>query len=183
VSTAHGSLIKLYEYGWDGGKSNIVFSGGGLRQRLDQALPSLALPVRVYECRPDFKGGVGSFATNLTGLAVRLERDRAEKLEEGCPATHLIDIEGQEIRVSVFVFKAGVDVAEYRTAKNAVTFIVNGQTHATVSSDFFGRKSVNLGYLDGSMMVLLDCTNLALRDEAWVAASDSSSWLSVPLHA
>ncbi len=25
--------------------------------------------------------------------------------------------------------------------------------------------------------------NAALRDEAWVVASDSSSWLSIPLHA
>src|SRR5664280_2062418 len=34
VSADHGTLVKLYEYTWDGGKSNIVMSGGGLRQRL-----------------------------------------------------------------------------------------------------------------------------------------------------
>lgn len=163
TAASHGTLIKLYEYSWDGGKSNIVMSGGGLRQRLEQSLPQLALPVRVFECRDGYSGHAGSFSTNLTGLAVRLERNKAEKLEPGSPATHLMDIDGQEIRVAVYVFKSNVDVAEYRTAKNGITFIVNGQTHATVSSDFFARSSVGLGYLSESMMVLLDCTGLDQR--------------------
>lgn len=163
IPALHGTLIKLYEYTWDGGKSNIVMSGGGLRQRLEQSLPQLALPVRVFECRSGYSGHAGSFSTNLMGLAVRLERNKAEKLEVGSPATHLMDIEGQEIRVSVFVFKRDVDVSEYRTPKNGITFIVNGQTHATVSADFFGRSTVGLGYLSGSMMVLLDCTGLDQR--------------------
>ena len=30
---------------------------------------------------------------------------------------------------------------------------------------------------------LAEGDKLALRDEAWVVASDSSSWLSIPLHA
>ena len=28
--STHGSLVKLYEYDWQGGRSNIVMSGGGL---------------------------------------------------------------------------------------------------------------------------------------------------------
>ena len=71
--STHGSLVKLYEYSWKGSKSNIVSSGDGLLRRLDQALPELALPIRLYECRPGYRGHAGSFATNLTGLSVRLE--------------------------------------------------------------------------------------------------------------
>ena len=52
----YGSLVKLYEYTWQGTKSNIVQSGDGLLRRLDIGLPELALPVRVFECRPGYSG-------------------------------------------------------------------------------------------------------------------------------
>jgi hypothetical protein len=81
----YGSLVKLYEYEWQGTKSNIVSSGGGLLRRLDSGLPELALPVRVFECRPGYKGHGGSFATNVLGLAARMEKDKAANLEPTFP--------------------------------------------------------------------------------------------------
>lgn len=174
-SAKHGSLIKLFEYKWKGSRSNIVSSGDGLLRRLDQALPELALPIRLYECRPSYRGHVGSFSNNLTGLSVRLEQDRADNLDDSIenPRRSNIDIEGQRIRVRVFVFKKG-KAENYRTRRNAILMVVNGQTHATKSEDFFTRKSVKLGYLADSLLVILDCSDLAgiTRDELFMNSRD-----------
>lgn len=171
----HGSLVKLYEYKWKGSKSNIVSSGDGLLRRLDQALPELALPIRLYECRPAYRGHTGSFSNNLTGLSVRLEQDRADNLDDSLenPRRSNIDIEGQRIRVRVFVFKKG-KAENYRTRRNAILMVVNGQTHATKSEDFFTRKSVKLGYLADSLLVILDCSDLSgiTRDELFMNSRD-----------
>lgn len=155
---AHGALVKLYEYTWSGTKSNVIWSGGGLLRRLDQALPELALPVRLYECRA-YKGHAGSFETNVLGLTARLERDRAEKLEPGFPVTSVIDLDGAKVRTQVFAFKKD-QAADYRTHKNAVIFAVNGQTHATQTADFFRRKSVKKSYLADSLLVSVDCSSI-----------------------
>ena len=173
--SAHGSLVKLYEYKWKGSKSNVVSSGDGLLRRLDQALPELALPVRLYECRSGYRGHIGSFATNLTGLSVRLESNRAEKLDASIenPRPSAIDIDGQRIRVRVFIFKKG-QADEYRTRRNAILMVVSGQTHASVSQDFFFRKTVRLGYLAESLLVVLDCSDLSAftRDELFMNSRD-----------
>jgi len=171
----HGSLVKLYEYKWKGSKSNIVSSGDGLLRRLDQSLPELALPIRLYECRPSYRGHAGSFSTNLTGLSVRLELDRNKSLDTTIenPRRSTIDIDGQRIRARVFVFKKG-QADEYRTRKNALLMVVNGQTHATRSQDFFNQKSVRLGYLADSLLVVLDCSDLngLTRDEVFMNSRD-----------
>ena len=49
-----GSAIKLYEYDMKGFRSHVLMKGG-LLSRLELLLPSIALPVRVHECR-DYKG-------------------------------------------------------------------------------------------------------------------------------
>lgn len=159
----HGSLVKLYEYSWQGVKSNIVYSGGGLLRRLDVALPELALPVRLFECR-EYQGGTGSFATNALGLVARLNKDRAENLEPESPVTAVISLSGRRLPVRVFVFKSKDKAEDYRTHPYGVVFAVNGQMHASMSVDFFSRRAVNLGYLSDSLMVVVDCSDLAEAD-------------------
>ena len=171
----YGSLVKLYEYKWKGSQSTILRTRGGLLQRLDQALPELALPIRLYECR-DYGGHTGSFSNNLTGLSVRLEQDRAENLDDGIenPRRSAIDINGQRIRVRVFVFKDKDRAKDYRRDRNAILMVVNGQTHATFPKDFFTRKNVRLGYLADSLLVVLDCSDLSgvTRDELFMNSRD-----------
>ncbi len=156
---SHGALVKMYEYKWQGTKSNIIQSRDGLLRRLDQGLPELALPVRVFECRPGYKGGPGSFATNVLGLSARLERDRADKLEEGFPRGSVIDIDGKKVRAKVFALKKDV-APEYRTARNGVIFSINGQAHASLPIDFFRRQNVGMSYLADSLLVTVDCTGI-----------------------
>ena len=170
----YGSLVKLYEYKWKGSKSNIITSGDGLLRRLDQALPELALPIRLYECR-DYEGHTGSYSNNLTGLTVRLDLDRADNLDGNIenPRRSSIDIDGQRIKVRVFIFKKG-RAKNYRRDRSAIIMVVNGQTHATFSKDFFTRKSVKLGYLADEMLVVLDCSDLSgmTRDDLFMNSRD-----------
>lgn len=153
----YGSLVKLYEYEWSGTKSNIVSSGGGLLRRIDSGLPELALPIRVFECRPGYSGHSGSFATNVLGLAARVSRDRADKLEDGFPVGSLLNIAGSTVKVQIFAFKPG-EARNYRTARQGIIFSLNGQSHATFPIDFFRRKSVGMSYLADSLFVLIDCS-------------------------
>jgi hypothetical protein len=169
----YGSLVKLYEYEWQGTRSNIVQSGGGLLRRLDFGLPELALPVRVFECRLPYKGHPGSFATNALGLAARLERDKADNLEPGFPVGSVIDLDGRAVRARVFALKKD-KASEYRAPKQGIVFAVNGQSHATLPIDFFRRKAVGMGYLADSLLVMVDCTNVEgeMREDLFMNSRD-----------
>lgn len=154
----YGSMIKLYEYTWQGTKSNIVWSGDGLLRRIDIGLPELALPVRVFECRKDYGGGAGSFATNALGLVARLDRDREGNLEGEKPIGGVIALDdGKQIRLRVYAFKPD-KAKQYRNVKHGVVFGVNGQMHAAYHSDLFKRQKVGLSYLADSLLVFADCT-------------------------
>ena len=65
-SALHGSLIKLYEYEWQGVRSISCNPGVAYCEGSTSLLPELALPVRLFECR-SYNGGVGSFSTNALG--------------------------------------------------------------------------------------------------------------------
>lgn len=169
----HGALVKLYEYKWQGTKTNIIQARDGLLRRLDQGLPELALPVRVFECRPTYKGHSGSFATNVLGLAARLQRDKKDKLEEGFPRPTVIDIDGKKVRAQVYAFKKDA-AGEYRTWRNGVIFAINGQAHASMPIDFFRRKNVGMAYLADSLLVMVDCTDIdgEVREDLFMNSRD-----------
>jgi hypothetical protein len=171
-TSTHGSLVKLYEYAWQGTNSNIVQSGGGLLRRLDLALPELALPVRLFECRP-YGGGTASFSTNALGLVSRLERDRASNLEDGFPVGGSITLSGHQIPIRIYAFKAG-RADEYRLRSHGAIFTVNGQMHAAFPIDFFRRKAVNLSYVADSILVVLDCSgiNEQMREDLFMNSRD-----------
>ncbi|MCQ3805595.1 MAG: hypothetical protein KTV45_16175 [Acidimicrobiia bacterium] len=168
----HGSLIKLYEYGLDGNRSNIVFTGGGLLQRVDFGMPQLALPIRLYECRGIYKGHSGSFATNVLGVGARLDRDRRNKLEDRFPIHEVLKLENRELRVRIYALKGSAK--EYRSGRDAIVFTINGQAHATKPKDFFTRKAVGLSQLSDSLMVVVDCSNIEgqLREDLFMNSRD-----------
>ncbi len=170
-SATHGSLVKLYEYNLSN-KSNIVLSGGGLLQRIDFSLPDLALPIRLYECRPGFRGKPGSFATNVMGIAARLERDRMNNLEDGFPLGAVFRIHQCEVRVKVHALKE--TAKNYRSGKNAIAFTINGQTHATKDTHFFRKQSVGMGQLEDSLIVIIDCSDIEgqLREDMFLNSRD-----------
>jgi hypothetical protein len=147
-----GTYIKLYEYQMTGLKTNVKFD---LYYRLSLLMPSIALPIRLYERRKDFKGHTQEIT--LSGLTVRLEEDKRENLEGGFPTSSTLVVQGQKMKISIFAFKRGH--TEKYTKSEGIIFIVNGQTHGYLSKSFFSRQYVRMGYLADSLLVLVDCTD------------------------
>lgn len=154
-----GTVIKLYEYNATGFRT-MMFRKDGLLSRLDILLPEVALPIRLHECR-DYKGHPGSFETTLTGLTVRLEDNKAENLEEGFPTTCQFMARGEPMDAKIYAFRKGK--AETYRKNEGIIFTVNGQTHAHLPLSFFSRKSVGMGRLDDSILVIVDCSSLSGR--------------------
>ena len=152
-----GTFIKLYEYNIGPGlRTNILFD---LYNRLSLLMPSLGLPIRLYERRSGYTGH--TFETTLSGLTVRLEEDKRENLEDGFPTSATITINGQNLKVLMFAFKRK---QKEKYAKNeGVVFSINGQTHGFLTNSFFTRNSVQLGYIADSVLVLIDCSEIAGR--------------------
>ncbi len=157
-----GTLIKLYEYSAAGYSNTHILRKDGLLSRIDLLLSDPALPIRLHECRPAFKGHEGSFETTLTGLAVRLEDDKAENLEEGFPASCPLSVEGESMIATIYAFKKGK--AETYRRNEGIVFTVNGQTHGHLTKEFFNRKNAGrLNYIADSILVTIDCGNISGR--------------------
>jgi len=157
---AWGTLIKLYEYDATGFRSH-MFRRDGFQRRADLLLPDVALPIRFHECRPYSGKEAGSFETTLTGLSVRLADDRGKNLETGFPTSSVIRVQGEEMTAVVYAFNR--DRAETYRKNEGVIFVMNGQTHGSLSLDFFRRKKVGLSYLADSILLVVDCSDLSGR--------------------
>ncbi len=155
-----GTLIKLYEYQMKGFRSHIIHARQGLLRRIDLLLPEVALPIRLYECRP-YKGESGSFENNATGVGVRLDDDRSVNLEADFPVSAVISALGESMRVTIYAFKRG-KAEDYRL-NQGVIFAINGQSHGHLPVDFFRRKSVGMSYLTDSLFVIVDCSDIGSR--------------------
>jgi len=157
-----GTLLKLYEYQLPPGKRSHILMRDGLLRRLDVLLPGVALPVRLHECRK-FKGKKGSFATNLSGITVRLEDDRADALEaeQGFPDSFSMRVAGEPLFGSIYAFKRG-KAKQYLNGEGII-FVIHGQTHGRFTRDFFKRDSVRMSYLSDSLLMVVDCSDFSTR--------------------
>lgn len=157
-SSEWGTLIKLYEYDIRNA-SNILLSDG-LLHNVDLLMPETALPIRFYECRSYGGREGGSYETNMNGLRVRLEDDRANNLEFKDSSQIVVD--GEKMDLTIYAFKKGKAKA-YHT-NEGILFTVNGQTHGHLDSRFFSRNKVGLDYIKDSILVIVDCSQLSRRD-------------------
>jgi len=153
---AYGSFVKLYDYRFKG-QSHILRRDGLLRQ-VDARLPSPALPFMMHECR-EYGGKEGSYSNPATGLLVRLSDDKVDNLDPAFPKYDLMSVNGQTFTVSLFGFKQG-SASAYLNKSEGVIFMVNGQSHGTLTSRFFTTTKVNLDYIADSLLVCLDCSAL-----------------------
>lgn len=147
----HGTYIKLYEYNMSGLKTNITLDP---YNRLSALLPTLALPIRLYERRGHYSAH--SAETTMSGLAVRLEEDKRSNTEAGFPCGAEISVEGERIHLRIVAFKK--DAGKSYVKDEGILFVVNGQTQGHLPKAFFRREAVGLGYLADSILVLADCT-------------------------
>ena len=152
-----GSYVKLYEYQLKPAlKTNIKFD---LYYKLSLLLPSIALPITLYERRKGYRAD--SYHSVMSGLNVRLDEDKRDNLEPGFPNSSEIQIQNEKIKVSIYVFKK--DQSEKYTNGEGVIFSINGQTHGTLPTTFFERKSVGMSYLSDSILIMADCSGFSGR--------------------
>ena len=156
-----GTAIKLYEYETNVGQSNVLMKDG-LLYALERLLPEIALPCRLHECR-GYKGEKErSFETPVAGLVVRLEDGKGNNLESDFPVTFAMNAEGMQFTGRIYAFLE--DRAETYLRDEGVIFTLNGQAHGYLPKTLFARpKAVGLTRLKDSLLVLLDCSSLSVR--------------------
>jgi hypothetical protein len=121
----HGTLIKMYDY--KAPRSNIC---GELFRKLEEYLLRPMLPLRIIECRSEYKA-------NVMGVTVwdRFSAWAARgKLEEGYEEGASIQIKlstGETVPAEVRVFKAESGAAEDADhPQTGLRALINGQSHA-----------------------------------------------------
>ena len=163
----HGTCIKLWNYKLPGRLKSLATLD--FRYALERSLQEPALPVRLYERRPGYSAH--SYETSVSGLAVVLENaidDKEPGFDGGAPLT----IGGLgEVGLELTVIRQGADKKRYPAG---VFMNVNGQTHGQLGTDFFKRRELKLDYIADSLIVRVDCTNLApaVREDLFMPSRD-----------
>ncbi len=172
VDLQYGTCIKLYNYRWRA-KSLATLEG---RYELERFLQMSCLPFRLTETRDGFRGNY--FSTTVTGgwtsATTETEEGERKKLEEGFPAYADLNLEGiGKLPYQIAVFKP---VRDDKRVPFGVSFVVNGQVHGALPSDFVSRR-LRFEYLIGKrgpLLVLVDCTamNEHVREDFFMASRD-----------
>lgn len=151
---ASGTLIKMYDF--KAPRSNVC---GELFKKLQEYLLRPALPLRIIECRAEYKA-------NVMGVTVwdRLGAWGSDKLEKGFEDGASISIKldtGEVIPAEVRVFKHVKGASdEEDQPQTGLRALINGQSHAKRDAAFFRTKAVDKEHIAGSMLVTLDCSAL-----------------------
>jgi hypothetical protein len=171
-----GTLIKMYDY--KAPRSNVC---GELFKKLEEYLLRPALPLRIIECRPEYKA-------NAMGVTVwdRLTAWGKDKLEPGFEDGASIQIKlstGETIPAEVRVFKPlkGSDGEEQDHPQTGLRALINGQSHARRDAQFFKTKAVDKEHIAGSMLVTLDCTELGQSSRNALFMSNRETFREDPL--
>lgn len=170
-----GSVIKLYEYELRKGTRSHALMKDGLLFRLELLLPGIALPVRVHECRQYRGEAARSFANTLVGFTSRLESNRGENLEPGYPKSAPLTVRGHKMVAQIYAFR-DKKADSYRD-NEGIIFMMNGQTHGHIPKTFFQRTGVKMGRIASSLIVVVDCSELAVdaREDLFMNSRDRLS--------
>jgi hypothetical protein len=171
-----GTLVKMYDY--KAPRSNVC---GELFKKVAEYLLRPPLPLRIIECRPEYKA-------NVMGVSVwnRFERWKSKgKLEEGFEEGASISIKlttGETIPAEVRVFKLETGTLEEQDqAQMGLRALINGQCHASRDAQFFKTKAVNKEHIAGSMLVTLDCSELGQDSRNALFMSNRETFREDPL--
>ena len=163
-----GTVLKLYEYQIkDRTNATLDFF-----RSLSLKLWDVAVPFRVTETR-----GYDAHTPSATfsGMNIRLDEDRAEVLEDGFPCSFALNIPGVgEMEGRICLFKPDAEVSRWVTAREAVVYTLNGQSHGSITRDFFTRKAVELPWISRQLLVSLDCSKIDsdVRDNLFMTSRD-----------
>lgn len=171
-----GTLIKMYDF--QAPRSNVC---GELYKKVEEFLLRPALPLRVVECRPEYKANV----MRVT-IWDRLGKWREDKLESGF--THGADIRiplstGEAIDGEIRVFRAPKNGSadDDESPVTGVRALINGQSHAKRDGGFFRTQEVDKEHIAASMLVTLDCTGLGQGTRNALFMSNRESFRDDPL--
>jgi len=161
-----GTCIKLWNYKLPGRLKTL--STLDLRYALERHLPEPALPIRIYERRPGYRAHY--YDTTMSGLYAVLG-DNLEDIEPGFDTGSPLNIPNvgcAELRI--VVIQEGVEDKRYPAG---VFFIVNGQLHSELGSDFISRRT-KLDYIADSLILMVDCSLLPtrIREDLFLASRD-----------
>ncbi len=171
-----GTLIKMYDY--KAPRSNIC---GELFRKLEDYLLRPALPLRLIECRPEYKANVMG-VTNWDRLNAWGKGRLEEGFEDGASIQIKLSTTGETIPAEVRVFKAikGSD-SEDDQPQTGLRALINGQSHAKRDSQFFRTKAVDKEHIAGSILVTLDCTELGQASRNALFMSNRETFRDDPL--
>ena len=156
----YGTAIKLYEYRFEGTKSNITFADS-LRAQVELAMPRLALPIRGVEARSNYKGEPASFQTSWFGVMARLEQEEKSKPDvfEGPPVLSSFTLRGKKIKWQAFVKKESFGGQNNR-GKYAIIVHLNGQKHGVKSQHFLRKARLEIFQRKNTILVGVDASEL-----------------------
>ena len=162
-----GSFVKLYDYQIANPLKGVSILN--LYFRLSLLIPSIPLPVKIFERRKSYKEGSKHkyLHTVLNGLSVRLEENKYNDIEEGFPTSGEIVVNKQKLKVTIYALKAGIKpyTRDRYTGRgqNSIIFTFNGQAHGFFTKSFLERKKVNMSYLSDSLVIIVDCSLIEQR--------------------
>jgi hypothetical protein len=157
-----GTLIKMFDF--QAPKSNIC---GELAKKIEEYLLRPPLPMRIVECRSDYRAKV--MAVNAWDYMGRWKRHTKKhpegRLEADFEDGASFEIElsnGEKVPGEIRVFRAEANTrGDEDGPHTGVRALINGQSHAKRDSRFFSTKKVDKEHLAGSMLVTLMCEGLS----------------------
>jgi hypothetical protein len=174
-----GTLVKMYDF--QAPRSNVC---GELFKKLEEFLLRPPLPLRIIECRE-------GYSANVMGVTVwdRLgvwAKDKLEKgFEDGAGISLLLET-GETVPADIRVFKLPdgkptTDDEDSDQPQTGVRAVINGQSHAKRDAQFFRTKLVDKEHIAGSMLVILDCTDLGQDSRNAIFMSNRETFRDDPL--
>ena len=153
-SIRSGTFVKLFEYKI-AERTNFI---NDFSYALGSYLTAPALPIKIFETRP-YKGK-SPFET-FVGLSEKLKGRRNEdKVEPGFPISGTMQTPYGKLGYSIYAMTRGTIQSRY-AGSHGVILSVNGQKHASIARSWFGTKKIDLPTLTGSLICLIDCSNIS----------------------
>ena len=145
----YGTFIKLFDFEVGPHKTSILLDNG-IGHAIKLRLPKMVIPVRFCEFR-DYQSQ-GSRNVFADGLLDYIENSRKDTLEEGFPVQNTINLEGEMLHFTTYVFKPGVLSRLLRGTD--VIFSLNGQTHAMMDNRIYSRQFLKLNEIRKDTLTL-----------------------------
>lgn len=170
-----GTLVKMYDY--QAPRSNVC---GELFKKLQEYLLRPAIPLRIVECRESYKANV--MGVNVWDRLGSWGKDKFEPgFEEGASVSVVLGT-GETVPADIRVFKASKQSTDDADLpQTGLRALINGQSHARRDAQFFRTKAIDKEHIAGSMLVMLDCTDLGQDSRNALFMSNRETFREDPL--